>query len=725
MNIKTYLNNIESLPTNKEKGDVFEKLCHAILSTHPEYTRRYDSVWLYSDIPSTISKKLKLPKIDKGLDAIAKLKDTNSFIGIQMKFRTNIENTIPWNELSTFVGSLFSDKKVFHGGLFMTNQYQVCSEVTDKGVGTFCYQEFMNLSDYHFQLALKYLHKDSSTISVPKRLPFQHQIEALEALDKHYIYKNKDRGILTMSPGSGKTFTSFSFFEKHYTRAVVFVPSLLLLSQIYNEWLSDKQTNIPHILLIGSRATDDQGKPIPTDIEIENKLLLHTDPKIISNHLLKTKDEPIWIFVTYQSACQLLKSIQITDEIIQFDLAIYDEAHKTCGISSENGLGFSLSLSDDFPFKKRLYCTATPKVYYGYDLDSDSDSDSHSDSDFDPDLHSDSDSESNAINDDANSDHHSKNVRSMHNKKIYGSIIYELKIFESIKRGILSDYQISIPLVEVDIVNKMIAENRKLNFEDIKCTSQEISSAMVLMACIRETGCRKILTYHNSIKSATNYQAILTIIFKALDIDFVLLHMNGSQSSKKQQMIMHEFKNSELSILSTARCLNEGVDIPSVDAVVFVDPSKSTIDIIQRIGRGLRKNSGKIISNVIIPVVFDKKEDDFEDTAPVGWDHVWNILKAMNTEDERILQYFVQKKECGGGNAGHDISSSQYQIIRELTGVMQEFCREIIGIPWLQNISRQIRKICVGNVDDWMLKLEKVKHLIDTNKKKPSACEKY
>ena len=319
--------------TNSEKGDQFEYLTKFLFLIHPNFINITKHIYLYSEIPYDIKGKFQLPNIDKGIDLLLVTYD-NKYYPIQCKFRTDIEDIIPWTDLSTFAGQLFVGN--FQKGILVTNTFEICDEIkkSDK-IDVINGDFFDNLIDDFFTNVQNYIH--NIPIYYQHKNTRYYQDRIINSTIKYF--QSNDRGYISMACGTGKTFTVFNIDKNmNNSKTLILVPSLYLLSQIYSEFAIDLIDTDTKFILIGS---DSEHKDV----------FLSTDRNSILEQLVT--DSKIIVISTYQS-CELLNNIDIV-----FDLIIFDEAHKTVS----EGKQFTNALyNNNIKSNKRLFVTATPKI---------------------------------------------------------------------------------------------------------------------------------------------------------------------------------------------------------------------------------------------------------------------------------------------------------------------------------------------------------------------------
>jgi len=293
-------------------------------------------------------------------------------------------------------------------------------------------------------------------------------------------------------------------------------------------------------LLVGSDMDVDEDTAYKA-----NGLMLTTDPKEIKR-CVKSTGEKLVVICTYQSSDKLVEACQK----IPFDFGIFDEAHKTVG--QVNKKFTAMIMNDQMVIRRRLFMTATLKIYKG------------------------------ALEDDA--------IISMDDEKFYGQKLFTYNTGNAIKDKRLVDYQVVTICARNSDIENAIKKNQLVKFKkkfDIE--SNYLGTAILLLKKIHDGTCCHVITYHNRVSKSKEFAELLLELNDVFyDNAICVDHLDGSCSMGHRQKIIREFTSNNKSILCSARVLNEGVNIPIVDGVCFVDPRKSTIDIVQCIGRALR-----------------------------------------------------------------------------------------------------------------------------------------
>jgi superfamily II DNA or RNA helicase len=668
---KNKLSNLNS----KEKGDCFEELTKKIFISHPNYSTFTKNIYLQKEIPLSITKKLNLPLTDKGIDLV--LEDTeNNYWAIQCKYRTNEDEIITWDELSTFYGLTFGIADGFKGGFLITNTSNLNPLVsTSKKIISLYGDFFTNLSDDF----ISQIYKEKNVFKLKPKNPKIHQQIGLEKTIEYL--KKKDRGIIEIACGGGKTYLSWLIDNELKNKiTIIAVPSLYLLSQFYNEYSYEMVSNnikCQYVLCCSD-----------ADVEDSNGLIIDTDYKIINSRVKKIlkMNKKLVIITTYQSSDIIIKVIK--KRKMNVDLCVYDEAHKTVGDSEKQ---FGLLLNDNIPIKKRIFMTATPKHFNG------------SEDLLDDEL----------------------KINSMNDEKVYGNTIYKYNIYNAIKDKNLVDYQFLTMITESSNVEKSIIANKYIRPENDtnkkEYESEYFSSGIMIAKAFKLGEIKHLITYHNKVSDTKEFKSMLEFICKHMNLKIDIYQIDGKSSMKSKNNIIKEFTKSPLAILTSARVLNEGVNIPVVDSVCFIDNRFSLIDIIQCIGRALRLDSlnPTKLAKIIIPIIIKKEDTDSLDKLECSnsiFGNLSRIIKMMSSVDEGITEYFTNVLN------GKKMITER-KILKNINYLEQ---KEIIATnikvdDWIKSIGLEIWK----NTDSFNYKFELFKEFVEINDRCPMAKEEY
>ena len=635
--------------SERDKGDRFERLMQAYLLTDPTYSNKFKKVWLWSEFHG----KSDLGGFDTGIDLVA-LTNENEYWAIQCKCyqeSTIIDKPAVDSFLSTSSREFKNEelKTVsFSHRLWIstTNKWGPNATEAIKNQNP----PVTRLNLYNLQEAPvdwwmleEGIHGKLSLI--PKKILRPHQKEALDKA--HEYFKTADRGKLIMACGTGKTLNSLHIAEKETDGKgliLFLVPSIALLGQTLREWSADANEPINAICICSDpevsrtkKKNDDSDFFSIVDLALpastSTKEILHQFEYARSNG----NNGLTVVFSTYQSIDVIARAQKefLKKGFGEFDLIVCDEAHRTTGVTlaDEDESAFTKVHDNNFiQAKKRLYMTATPRLYSDDSISKAA--------------------QANAV------------LCSMDDVKLYGEEIYRIGFGEAVDKDLLSDYKVLIlTLSDKEIppaIYKMIADKEsEINTDDaskligcINALSKQILGDEGIIKSSDPDPMRKAVAFCSNIAVS---KKITGIFNSAKDT-----YLNSLPSEKKEQMVSVSSKHidgtmsapvrdellgwlkadtedNECRVLTNVRCLSEGVDVPTLDAVMFLSARNSQVDVVQSVGRVMRRSPGKKYGYIIIPVVVpsdveaDKALDDNE-----RYKVVWTVLNALRAHDDRF-----------------------------------------------------------------------------------------
>ena len=614
----------------KLAGDIFEYLTKLYLETAPQYKSKLRKVYLEKEVPSNLRKKLNLPDTDEGIDLIAETND-KEYWAIQCKYRSNSNETLTIKEdLSTFNNLAFTHcKNITHGIVCATVNRPPKKIKLLKSIGFELLETWLGLDDGDLFTQIKA--KASGKILKPKPLtPRLHQKIARLKTISHF--KNSDRGKIIMPCGTGKSLTAFWIAKQMGVKSILIaVPSLALLQQTLKVWTREFLINgiEPEWFCVCSDGTvkDEQDDYVTDTADLGIKV--DTDPSLIKQFLKKKTSKIKVVFTTYQSGRATAKG----SKGFTYDLGIMDEAHKTVGSKTKEMA--HLLHQKNVKIKKRIFMTATERLFRG---DSDE-------------------------------------FMSMDDPRDYGDLIYELSFKEAInsKPPIISDYKIITFGITVPEIEEIYNSNKYLEVKKVlkDITARELATALALRKAIKKFKINNAISFHRSIRRADNFrtqQDLITKIYPGYG-KLKSFHVAGDMPTADRATQMREFAKGK-GLMTNARCLTEGVDLPAIDCVCFTDPKRSKVDIVQAAGRALRLSKGKKFGYILIPIFIPAGADFNEAAKEQGFDDVAITVRALAGSDTRIREYLraiSEGKKPRGGSPVEGITSanSLYKIEAE------------------------------------------------------------
>jgi len=628
--------------SEREKGTYFEELILTYLRNEATYRDLYSDAWMYADW----AKSQGLDARDTGIDLVAKTAGTNEFHAIQCKLYAD-DYRLQKKDIDSFFTA--SGKKPFTHRIIVssTNHW---SEHADEALRD--QQPPVSKIDLHdletSQIDWAKYQPEAVPVLKPQKSLRPHQQSALAAVKAGF--EQADRGKLIMACGTGKTFTALKIAETlagKGKRVLFLVPSLALLSQTLTEWTQESATPLHNFAVC---SDSDVGKKRKADDDTvqtfthELRYPATTDAGRLATEMDKRHDAQHMsvVYSTYHSI-DVISRAQREFGLANFDLIVCDEAHRTTGATFDGDDESHFVKVHDADFikaTKRLYMTATPRIY----------------------------------GDSAKATAQKDNVAlcSMDDEVLFGKQLYALTFSEAVKRGLLVDYKVIVLAVEEAHINRRLqkllaGDDNELKMDDaariVGCwkalSKQGLSNdlgddhhpmqrAVAFCQVIeakkgakqRKVGSKNIANmfqavveeYQNSADTDEEIAATLTCEAEHVDGG-----MNASAKEEKLDWLKAAPPENTCRVLSNVRCLSEGVDVPALDAVLFLTPRNSQVDVVQSVGRVMRNAPGKRLGYIVLPVVIPagvEPHDALNDNAT--YKVVWQVLQALRSHDDRF-----------------------------------------------------------------------------------------
>ena len=617
-NWQDFKKRLRQLP-EKATGDQFEILTKHFLEINPTYATKLKHVWLLKEVPSQIRSLLNLPGPDEGIDLIAETKE-KEYWAIQCKYREDETRSLSRKDIDTFTGLAFVICKNISLGLVCTTADRFSHRLKKYGERlSFCAGDVWRALDEDFFSRLKQIIEGKAGTLKPFQ-PFPHQKRAIRNAHRHFLDDNQSRGKLISACGTGKSLTSYWIAGDLDAKTILIaVPSLALIRQSLIVWTREslaQKRDINWICVCSDESVGDIERDDMVMFTQDLGIRIHTDSNEIAHWLKDRKKGTTVVFATYQSGRAIAEASRKAKTA--FDLGILDEAHKTVG---KRDTLFSHLLDDEnIRINKRLFMTATERRYRGQ----------------------------------------SDEILSMDDPVTYGDTFELLSFKEALESDppILSDYKIITILVTRTEIAQLVRKNLLVRPDkgkwDKDVEAEMLASVIALRKAIQSQPIRHAISFHSSIARARAFKEIQEVFnrffpeYKKLEA----FHVSGKMPTAQRSRLIDDFEQSRRALITNARCLSEGVDIPDIDCVLFADPRKSTIDIVQAVGRALRKSESKKLGYVIIPVIQDGNQPDADSLKSESYDHLLMTLRALASNDDRIVEYFraiSQGKRPGRG----------------------------------------------------------------------------
>lgn len=594
----TFLASLDADPVRR--GKQFEHFIKWFLKNDPEWKTQVDEVWLWEEYPSNWGR-------DCGIDLMFKHRNGEMW-AVQAKCYAPT-TSITKSDVDSFISESNRptiDKRLLIAttDLIGANAKQVC-DAQDKKVTRYLLSHFEDAA-IEYPISISELTKVKPK---EKPKPDPHQVEAINAVTSKIT--SVDRGQLIMACGTGKTFTTLWIKEKlNANSTLVLLPSLGLLAQTLHEWTKAANDSFEVLCVCSDESVGKKGNDEATHSISDLAFPVTSSTSEIKSFLKKSAQKVI--FSTYQSS-QLIAEAQSDPLMPDFDLAIADEAHRCAGKIDST---FSTILdSQKIRSKKRLFTTATPRTY------------------------------SAAVKKTAGE--RGVDVIGMDDVNIFGEKLFTLSFGEAIKRKLLADYRVVIIGINDSVISEWIKSRELLKIDSlIEMDAEILASHIGLLKAIKDFDLHKVISFHSRVSRAENFSLDITKVLDWIDstqkptgelsADFVSGDMPTDKRRKKLQYLK-ELKNYQRGILTNARCLSEGVDVPSLDGVAFIDPRGSQIDIIQAVGRAIRTNRNnpkEKIGTIILPVFIDSKSNPEEELEKGNFKPIWDVLNALKAHDD-------------------------------------------------------------------------------------------
>ncbi|MEN4828869.1 type ISP restriction/modification enzyme [Pseudomonas sp. P39-UII1] len=624
--------------TEREKGTYFEELICVYLRNEATYRDLYDKVWTYADW----AREQGLSGKDAGIDLVARTQGTGEYHAVQCKLYAE-DYKIQKKDIDSFFTA--SGKAPFSYRVIVTTTNNWSEHAEDALLGQqppVSKIDLQALEESQIDWA-KYQSSKAITLKTKKQLR-EHQQTALNAVAAGL--KEAERGKLIMACGTGKTFTSLKIAERlagKDKRVLFLVPSLSLLSQTLTEWTQESETPLHSFAVCSDSDVGKKRKAEDDVVQVFTHELRYpatTKADRLAAEMLKRHDTEHMsvVFSTYHSI-DVISRAQHEHGLADFDLVICDEAHRTTGATfGDDDESNFVRIHDgaDIRAAKRLYMTATPRIY----------------------------------GDSAKVKAESGEVTlcSMDDEALYGKELFVINFSEAVQRGLLTDYKVLVLTVEESTISRRLQDMLKDENNQLK-----VDDAAKIVGCwkaLAKQGLHEQLigddepmkravafcqvispnykgTKHkvSSVNIADMFQSVVEAYQESEEIEeaswltceaeHVDGGMNASQKEAKLKWLKAEAPANTCRILSNVRCLSEGVDVPALDAVLFLTPRNSQVDVVQSVGRVMRNAPGKKRGYVVLPVVIPAGLEPHEALNDnQTYKVVWQVLQALRSHDD-------------------------------------------------------------------------------------------
>ncbi len=666
---------LHAIPNLRHKGSLFEKISKQFLQEH-DSANEYESIELWSDW------ELRGNKGDRGIDIVIQT-TSKEYTAVQCKFH---QDSISYNDISTFLSQLqagVGEVRFKKGIIISTSNLtraaleeieQIRSTGMDIDIDIITEEDFI-----YSKIDWEKFDPTKTEDEIPlrdKKKPRSHQTEAINATKEYFSSPKNTRGKLIMACGTGKTYTSLKIMEALDPKIMLFLaPSIALLSQTFREYAKEKSDPFYASIVcsddkVGQSKNEDNDDIKFSELPIKASTRLED---ILSTYEKAQKENKRFIiFSTYQSALRIKEAQEAG--LGGIDLIICDEAHRTVGAmyssnERDDKNAFTLCHRDEnIKAKKRLYMTATPKVY----------------------------SESSK----AKAKEKDNVIYSMDDEEIFGEEIYTLNFSKAIALDLLTDYKVIIlavrkenlsgvtnsvnkkishlkaegtkldkKLINNEFVCKIVGTHKGLAKQDLIVLDDENKEDHNLQNKYDTAPSQRAISFCKSIQTSKNIKDSFETIMECYDeelkkksfknLKITIDHVDGTMNCKdrlEKLEKLNQFEPNTCKVLSNARCLSEGVDVPALDSIVFFDGKSAMVDIIQAVGRVMRKAKRKKRGYIILPIALEESEIENLDEAVnnTNFKNIWKVIKALRSHDPSLVDEatFKEKIKIFGSDDG-------------------------------------------------------------------------
>ncbi len=657
---------LHAIPNLRHKGSLFEKISKQFLQEH-DSANEYESIDLWYDW------ELRGKERDKGIDIVITTSN-KEYIAVQCKFH---QNSVSYNDISPFLTQLQSGvgEVRFKKGIIISTSnltseaLKAIEQIRSTGMGIDI-DEITEEDFIYSRIDWEKFDPTKTEDEIPlcdKKRPRTHQQEAINATKEYFSNPKNARGKLIMACGTGKTYTSLKIMEALEPKITLFLaPSIALLSQTFREYAQEKSEPFYASIVCSDDKTGQSKNEDNDDIkfsELPIKPSTRLEDILSVRKKAQKENKRFIIFSTYQSALRIKEAQEAG--LNGIDLVICDEAHRTVGAmyssnERDDKNAFTLCHSDEnIKAKKRLYMTATPKVY----------------------------SESSK----AKAKESDNIIYSMDDAEVFGEEIYTLNFSQAIALDLLTDYKVIIlavrsenlsgvtnsvskkisqleakgtkldkKLINNEFVCKIVGTHKGLAKQDLIALDDENKEDNDLKNKADTFVSQRAISFCKSIQTSKNIKDSFETIMECYDeelkkksfknLQITIDHVDGTMNCKDRLdklEKLNQFEPNTCKVLSNARCLSEGVDVPALDSVIFFDGKSAMVDIIQAVGRVMRKAKRKKRGYIILPIALAESEIKNLDEAVnnTNFKNIWKVIKALRSHDPSLVDEATFKEK--------------------------------------------------------------------------------
>jgi superfamily II DNA or RNA helicase len=622
------------------RGKQFERICKWFLKHDPVYARRLKHVWLWNDWP-------KKGGPDAGIDLVAE--DTDGKLWAIQAKAYDPAYSVTKKDVNTFLAEAGSADFSFRLLIATTNLLGTTAKRTlDAQEKPSSVLLLADLEDA--QVDWPASPSELKAKPLPPKKPtgrWAYQGKAMKAVVKGF--HTSDRGQLIMACGTGKTLVSLFIAEQLASKRTLFlVPSLALLAQTLREWSANTREGFDFLAVCSDQSVNDKDAAMEKVSDLG--LPVTTKPEDIAAFLRRRARHQV-VFATYQSSAQITAAYEL-NRVPAFDLAIVDEAHRCAGRVSG---AFSAILDPgSIKARKRLFMTATPRFFK---------------------------SRRGNINGDGEA-----NLASMDDERVFGPVLHRLSFAEAIDLKLLSPYRLVLMTVDDPTYRHWAEYGSPVATDGEEITdARSLAGYIGLLKAMRDYDLRRVISFHSRVKRAREFANSLHDVYEWMPADerpdpkpwsdFV----SGAMPTGKRRDLVGKLRSVEgtnRGLLANARCLAEGVDVPALDGVAFIDPKRAEVDIVQAVGRAMRRSSDDKVGTIVIPVFLAGDEDPAVALDDSAFEPVWDVVTALRAHDELLGTRLDElRQELGRLGRGRKLTLPSNLEVADAPAVGEAFIR--------------------------------------------------
>lgn len=461
-----------------------------------------------------------------------------------------------------------------------------------------------------------------------------HQVSAREAVEKELAVEG--RATVVMPCATGKTLLQL-VVANEYSRVLILEPSLALIRQTLQRARQENIVTGRALLCVCSDqgVAKDEWKVDEADLGIP----VTTESSEI--RVVLSGRERVLAFCTYQSLPLLAAGLPAGFE---FDIGVFDECHRTAG-TADKKFGAGL-LDSNIAIRKRFFATATPKVFaFGGDPEE-----------------------------------VRRPTHSMDNTDSYGRTVFAMSVRDAIEKGIICDYQVLVSATTEAMAQSALEKAGETMFPQSQTPVELVAAQLSVLKAIEVTGSRRVITYHSTIAEAQEFASDGLDLFRAAGV--ATFHIFGAMASSQRQAVIDAFlAHDGPAVITNARCLSEGVDVPAIDLVALMSKRESVVDVVQILGRALRPYPGKSTGYIMLPIFVDSEHAADQALAGSELAITWEILHSILETEDAPTEYQAIGSPTYGYQRGNYISGRGNLRVVAPEGLLQTLERGITVRP--------------------------------------------